>query len=395
MSTPPERGAGPDEGLDGQPDAPTLADDEWRVPAEYDVRPPDEPAPAETPTTPLRPEALPVEPAGHGQRALVPLLLAGVLLLLLVPAGAWLTLRDEAPAAGGETIEAPAPEPPATTEPAPPPEPRRAVPDVAGMPLPRARAELEDAGFVTRFRREPSDEPRDRVLRQEPEAGTKVKPDSVVVLTVSAGVETVSVPDVEGMAADRALRTLREAGLRGHETSVESDEPAGTVIRQRPAAGEEVERGTLVRIQVAEKPRETTPQPETVRVPRLVGLTIAEARAKARSSKLRVSERSVESPQPPGTVVGQSPRPGAEVREGSTVVLRVSSGPARVAVPDVTGLDEEAAARELRAAGFVPVVVEESTGDPAEDGMVLAQMPEAGTMRPKGSKVTIVVGRFS
>jgi serine/threonine-protein kinase len=325
----------------------------------------------------------------------VRVLLAGILLLLLVPAGAWLALRDDAPAAGGETMEAPAPEPRATTEPAPPPEARRAVPDVTGMPLPRARAQLEDAGFVTRFRREPSDEPRDRVLRQEPKAGTKAEADSVVVLTVSAGVETVSVPDVEGMSGDGALRTLREAGLRGHETRVESDEPAGTVVRQRPAAGEQVERGTLVRIHVAEERRETTPEPETVRVPRLVGLTIAEARAGARSSKLRVSERSVESPQPPGTVVGQSPRPGAEVRVGSTVVLRVSSDPARVAVPDVTGLDEETAARELRAAGFVPVVVEESTSDPAQDGMVLAQMPEAGTMRPERSKVAIVVGRFS
>ena len=89
----------------------------------------------------------------------------------------------------------------------------------------------------------------------------------------------------------------------------------------------------------------------------------------------------------------QSPGAGHELREGATVALHVSSGPAPVDVPDVVGLDEESARLELENAGFTVRVVVEPTDDPAEDGIVVGQAPPGGSTAGGGSLVTLTVNR--
>ena len=69
------------------------------------------------------------------------------------------------------------------------------------------------------------------------------------------------------------------------------------------------------------------------------------------------------------------------------MTLRVSSGPAKLDVPDVTGLDEESARLELENAGFQVQVTDESTSDPAEDGVVLGQSPAGGSTASEGSVI--------
>ena len=76
------------------------------------------------------------------------------------------------------------------------------------------------------------------------------------------------------------------------------------------------------------------------------------------------------------------------------MLLSISTGPAQLSVPDVVGLDEESARRELEAAGFEVQVVDEPTEVVEEDGIVLDQDPAGGSSRPKGSVVTITVSRF-
>ena len=60
-------------------------------------------------------------------------------------------------------------------------------------------------------------------------------------------------------------------------------------------------------------------------------------------------------------------------------LLTVSTGPATVEVPDVTGLDEAAARSELERAGFAVRVTDEPTTDPAQDGVVIGQTPTGGS----------------
>jgi serine/threonine-protein kinase len=76
------------------------------------------------------------------------------------------------------------------------------------------------------------------------------------------------------------------------------------------------------------------------------------------------------------------------------VRLTVSTGPAKVAVPDVTGLDEASARQELERAGFQVQVTDESVTDPAEDGVVLRQTPSGGADAEDGAVVRLVVGRL-
>jgi beta-lactam-binding protein with PASTA domain len=207
--------------------------------------------------------------------------------------------------------------------------------------------------------------------------------------------QEVVVPNVAGLAADDASARLRAAGLEPRSRPVESSRPAGTVIRQDPSASA-VDRGAVVDLQVAKKRVATEPVvlPTRVAVPSLVGSTAAAAKSRLRALGLHWSTSEVASGEPRGTVVRQTPSPGAQVEKGRTVILAVSSGPARVTVPDVTGVDEQTARESLETAGFEVRVLDQPTSDPAEEGTVVEQDPVGEAEAEKGSVVTITVARL-
>jgi beta-lactam-binding protein with PASTA domain len=70
---------------------------------------------------------------------------------------------------------------------------------------------------------------------------------SELTITVSIGVPLVAVPSVVGMSEDDAKAALQAAGLK-----VDSTKFFGNKVRQQqPAAGEQVEQGSSVKILVA------------------------------------------------------------------------------------------------------------------------------------------------
>ena len=324
------------------------------------------------------------------------LLIAVVAAILLIPAAIWLatiaTDDSEAtppatqPTTPTGTTTDTTPTQPTETTPA-----RLQIPRVVGVTLEEAKPVLEKAGFRVRVTREASDEQAGVVLRQSPAAGAELGRDGIVRLTVSAGTEQVEVPRVIGLQVTEAADAIRAAGLQPELRAVRSTKPADTVIGQSPASGSEVDAETVVRLDVATPP----PAPATVEVPRLLGLTSSEARRQLRDLGLRFTVIEVASDQPVGTVVGQTPRAGREIRKAGTVTLRVSSGPADVLVPDVVGLDEQSARQELEAAGFEVRVVDVPTADPSEDGFVISQDPPGESSSPKGSVITLRIARFS
>jgi serine/threonine-protein kinase len=271
------------------------------------------------------------------------------------------------------------------------------VDDVEGLPLARARAQLEKDGLRVKVEHSPSNRPRDEVLSQAPEADTKLAKGDLVVLVVSGGAKkpstaaSVEVPGVVGLSASDAVVAIRDAGFEAKIHLVESSAPAGTVLRQSPAEGTSAARGSTIRVDVA---KSRPAPPVRIDVPDVVGGTVSDARRQLRSLGLTVTVVKVGSGEPAGTVVRQSPRAGAGLREGGTVRLEVSTGPRTVDVPDVTGLAEDSARSELEAAGFEVRVVDQETTDPAEDGIVLAQEPAGGTAT-EGSVVTLTVGRIA
>ena len=203
-------------------------------------------------------------------------------------------------------------------------------------------------------------------------------------------VRTVDVPSVVGLTASSAVANLRDAGLVTTIHLVTSSRRPGVVLRQSPTDAADVEKGATVRLDVSR----ARPLPTKIEVPNVVGMTVAEARTELRGIGLSVLITKVASDEPVGTVLRQLPRASAEVREGARVTVTVSSGPAELDVPDVTGLDEASAREQLEAAGFEVEVTDEPTTDTAQDGLVVRQSPSAATARPKGGVVTIVVARL-
>ena len=97
---------------------------------------------------------------------------------------------------------------------------------------------------------------------------------------------------------------------------------------------------------------------------------------------------------PSGRVTHTDPAANANVKRGASVKMFVSTGPQNVQVPNVVGQPQNQATQTLQAAGFQVFVSQQGTNNAAENGRVLAQNPAAGQQVPKGSGVTLTVGRF-
>ncbi len=261
-----------------------------------------------------------------------------------------------------------------------------AVPFVKGLTEQLAVDKIRAAGLSPQVARDFSDSvEKGTVIDQSPDPGEKVAKHGNVDITVSKGKETVKVPSVKGLSRDAAISALVNAGLDPHAFDVASSAPVGTVTAQDPLAGEEVEKGSKVRINVSSGPSDVT-------VPSVIGLTFDQATRTLRDQGFLVSRKDVDSDQPKDTVVDQSPSGSAP--KGSTIQLSVSKGPKESTVPDVTSQDEASARSTLESAGFKVMVQHQDVTDPGLDGIVLSQNPTPDSSAPQGSKVTIVVGRF-
>src|SRR5690606_8596586 len=65
--------------------------------------------------------------------------------------------------------------------------------------------------------------------------------------------------------------------------------------------------------------------------------------------------------------------------------------PRQVAVPDVSGMEREAAHEELTAAGFVVAEESEQFSEDVEENHVIRTIPEAGKMRDPESSISLFI----
>ncbi|MFQ5744690.1 MAG: PASTA domain-containing protein, partial [Acidobacteriota bacterium] len=202
------------------------------------------------------------------------------------------------------------------------------VPDVIGLSPEEAAERLTRSGLASELAEERfADQqiPTGHVLRQNPPAGTAVKRQRSVRLTLSSGLPQVVVPNTRGDVFTRAQIALLQRDVaveyiaRVHSYEVEEDR----VIAQQPDAAE-VEAGSSppARLLVS-----LGPPPVIYLMPDLVGRPLEQVKAFLQVNGFRlapVGERKISSV-PPGTVVLQEPAPGYQVAEGSVVKLTVSS----------------------------------------------------------------------
>ncbi len=134
-------------------------------------------------------------------------------------------------------------------------------------------------------------------------------------------------------------------------------------------------------------------QPEQREVPRVVGLRAETAAQILNNAGFEVDIETVQSETVrKNRVATQRPQPGEELAEGSTVTIRVSSGPGEAAIPDVVGDRRRDAERRLRRAGF-RVETEQAFSDEVSRGRVIETRPPARSMLERGSTVVLVVSR--
>ncbi len=129
-------------------------------------------------------------------------------------------------------------------------------------------------------------------------------------------------------------------------------------------------------------------------VPRVLGLTLAEAQAEIQRAQLQVTEGGAEPhpSAPQGIVIWQDPPPGVIAPDATKVTLVSSAGPPKIPVPDVANLDA-ALARSLVAAAGLTVSQVESVQAAAPTGLVMLTRPPAGTALAPGAGLSLVVSR--
>jgi len=272
------------------------------------------------------------------------------------------------------------------------------VPGVVGQSRAAAVRALEKQGFKAGIKEAYSDRVAEGfVSRQSPPAGTRLREGDTVDIWVSKGSETVRLDSLMGLTAAEVDDYLTRNDLlgvlkKGKSGSVDE----GEVYKQDPPAGTDVKRGDTVTYWVS------TGVPQAT-VPDVGNLTQAEAELKLAEAGLVLVVGGTETSTsvPAGAVISQDPAAGQKVDKGSAVRVVLSSGspspttsptPAGVAVPNVYGMDANVAAAQVSAEGLT-VAFKQKGGTGQPPGTVVGIQPDAGTMVPPASTVTLVIAK--
>lgn len=205
-------------------------------------------------------------------------------------------------------------------------------------------------------------------------------------ISTEAGKDTVTVPKVEGMTKDDAVKALNEVGL-GYKQVIQSSKTVAkdTVISQGTKAGAKVAKNTQIILTISggEDVVNTT-------VPSVTGETEDAAREKLEAAGFKVTvDYDYSSTVAEGKVIKASP--SGSVAKGTTVTITVSRGKQiqNVTMANLVGMTESDASQWLQNNGLsVYTIYDDSKG---EYGKVIACKYSEGTSVPEGTTVTITV----
>ncbi|MBE7039533.1 MAG: Stk1 family PASTA domain-containing Ser/Thr kinase [Ruminococcaceae bacterium] len=206
------------------------------------------------------------------------------------------------------------------------------LPDFVGMTVKEAQGTVVESDIKIEVEREDRDESKDEgeILSQSPKAGEMVASDITVKVVVNGAAKQFSVPSVVNAEEKAAEKMLSDLGLHVSVRTEPSDTVAeGHVISQTPEAGSRVSKDGYITIYVSTGKEETI-----VSVPNLINLPLEDAKSKLLEEGLVWgSIIFVESDKPVNTVISQEIKPQKEVKEKTSIDLRVSRGPATTPPP--------------------------------------------------------------
>jgi serine/threonine-protein kinase len=152
--------------------------------------------------------------------------------------------------------------------------------------------------------------------------------------------------------------------------------------------------GALVALGVSKTKKPIVAKTETnVKVPEVIGKTQSEAQKIIEASGLKYETLdTIPSEVAKDGIVETSPKVGTDVKSGSTVKVRISSG---LKIPDVTGIDFESAKSKLKGIGFKEENITqtpEASNDVAAN-LIISQKPAAAESGDKNTKIQLVVSK--
>jgi beta-lactam-binding protein with PASTA domain len=203
----------------------------------------------------------------------------------------------------------------------------------------------------------------------------------------AAAAENQVVPDLVGLGETEARANTTTAHLAflvlGREAA--GGKKAGAVLRQSIPPGQRVPANQPLGVVLAD---------ELPKVPKVVGLTLAEATARLEQSghKLTTAATLSDPNVPEGKILTQVPEADDGLEKGGTVAVRVSGGPGDIEVPRVTGMTAQQAKAALEKAGFKTVIQWTNVAE-SQGLIVLRQTPAAGQKAKKGSDVELVANQ--
>ena len=257
-----------------------------------------------------------------------------------------------------------------------------AVPSVVGQTVDQATAAIEGAGFELGKVEESFDDKVEsgKVISQDPKGDSKQAKGTKINLTVSKGVQEITVPDLTGMTADQAQKALTASGLKyakgaaEYSDTVEKDH----VARQDIAAGENVAKDTVVTYYLSLGS-------EGIEVPNVVGMSRGNAVTTLNNAGLIVDTDNYTyeaSDQPEGTVLAQTPAAGSKLQKDGLVALTLSKGPEKktfsVAVNANGGGKISASASSVTEGDSVTITITPDNGFEVASASGLDDVPKSG-----------------
>ncbi|WP_030586454.1 Stk1 family PASTA domain-containing Ser/Thr kinase [Streptomyces anulatus] len=220
---------------------------------------------------------------------------------------------------------------------------------------------------------------------------------TAVLLTLGIGTgvwyinsgQFTQVPSLLGQTQKTAEQRLSDEGLglKGVDRVFSDTVERGSVVSSDPASGARIRGNGSVKLVVSRGP-------EVVRVPDVVGSSLADARRSLKKVGLvpGMVTREFSEDVARGEVIRTDPRAGTDRTPDTAVALVVSKG-APVDVPDVTGLSAEDATAELEAEGLKAEVLPGRIHSAEAEGDVAEQSPGEGTEAAEGDTVQLTISK--
>lgn len=259
-----------------------------------------------------------------------------------------------------------------------------AVPNVVGLTVEEAIAQLGSTWDLQERLDRVTDVPQGQVIRTDPPEGALLEEGQPLRYWISLGLPLIRVPEADliGRSKEQAIMTLEAALLSvGEIDEVNSEDVGAGLVISVEASAPELPQGDAVDLVVSLGPNlRVIPQagPETD-IEQYIAALLDAGLGVAQSEEF-------DDVVPLGEFVSIEPPPGAEIARGGQVVIIISAGPVPVPVPETSGLDLGDALDRLDAVGLL-------AGDLLGSGnarcSVVGTDPPSGTELQPGSAVSV------